>query len=156
MKLSDIKNNPKKTEIATGFLGGLNTFQDETLIKDNELTEAKNIKLTVDGIEPRDGTVRWGSTSGSKVLGAFPYYLQDGTKKLLRFCDGADDKLQYYNSFTPTNIGTKTYDDEAYMNFVQADDKVFMFNGVDALSYFDGTNITTYTEINAPTGLVVS
>lgn len=156
MKITDIKNNPKKTEIASGFLGGLNTFQDETLIKDNELTEAKNIKLTVDGIEPRDGTVRYLGTSGHKVLGVFPYYLQDGNKKLLRICDGANDKLQYYNGSVVTDIGTKTYDDEAYMNFVQADDKVFTFNGVDSLSYFDGTNITSYTEINAPTGLAVA
>jgi len=156
MKLSDVKNNPKKTEIASGFLGGLNTFQDETLIKDNELTEAKNIKLTVDGIEPRDGTLTYGSSSGDKVLGVFPYYLQDGTKNLLRFVDGTNDKLQYYDSLTPTDIGTQTYDDEAYMNFVQADDKVFIFNGVDALSYYDNSTITTYTEINAPTGLAVA
>ena len=35
------KNNRKKEEIVTGFLGGLNVFQDQTLIRDSELTEAK-------------------------------------------------------------------------------------------------------------------
>lgn len=156
MKITKVQNNKRQTESASGFLGGLNTFQDETLIKDNELTEAKNIVLTVDGIEPRPGIKYFGDSSGDRVLGAFAYYQEDGTRELIRFCDGANDKLQKYVGDTPTDIGSATYDDEAYMSFVQADDKVFIFNGVDELSYYDGSSITAYSAIDTPTNLAVA
>lgn len=159
MKISKEKNAELKTEIASGFLGGLNTFQDETLIKENELTEAKNIILTVDGIEPRHGTTNFGSESGTKVLGAFSYYQEDGTRELLRIATGANDKLQKYDSSNaPTDIGSQTYStaSDSYTNFVQADDKVYVFNGVDNLSYYDGSTITTYTSISTPTSVSVT
>ena len=83
----DLKAKPLKreTEITTGFLGGLNTFQDQVLIRDSELTEAQNIVLDVDGIEPRYGTINHGNDgSDSKVYGLFPFYKSDGTSKFLR------------------------------------------------------------------------
>ena len=33
---------------------------------------------------------------------------------------------------------------------------MYIFNGQDALSYYDGSTITVYTEINPPTGLAVA
>lgn len=153
---SKIDNNKMQSEIASGFLGGLNTFQDETLIKDNELTEAKNITLTVDGIESRTGIKKYKDSDGDKVLGGFAYYQEDGTSELIRFCDGSNDKLQKYVGNTPTDIGSKVYDTTNYMNFVQANDKVFIFNGIDELSYYDGTSITVYTAITTPTNLAVA
>ena len=156
MKITNVKNPPKKDELVTGFIGGLNSFQDETAIKNGELTEAKNIILNVDGIEPREGVSNYGTESGDRVLGAFPYYKSDGTRELLRFADGANDKLQKYVAGVPTDIGTKTFDDEAPMNFVQADDKVYIFNGVDNLSYYDGTTVQTYTALTTPASLTVT
>lgn len=156
MKISSGKNNKIDTEVVTTFLGGLNTFQDETVIKDGELTEAKNIILSVDGIEPRPGTSNYGSSSGSKVLGLYGYYKSDGTRQFLRFADGANDKLQKYVSGTPTDIGSTTFDDEAQMNFVQARDLIFGFNGIDSLWKYDGTTITTYSALATPTGLGIT
>ena len=71
MQISKQKNPTRKDELVTGFIGGLNLFQDETSIKNGELTEAKNILLNVDGIEPRPGTYNYGTESGDRVLGAF-------------------------------------------------------------------------------------
>lgn len=154
--VSKISDPDIKDEVVTGFLGGLNVFQDETVIKDSELTEAKNILLSVDGIEPRPGTDYYGSSVGSKVLGGFGFYKSNGTREFLRFCKGSNNKLQKYVSGTPTDIGTATYDADAPMNFVQARDKVFIFNGVDALSYYDGSSITEYSALTTPTGLGVT
>jgi hypothetical protein len=156
MKISSGKNNKIDTEVVTTFLGGLNTFQDETVIKDGELTEAKNILLSVDGIEPRPGTENYGTESGTKVLGLYGFYKSDGTRQFLRFADGANDKLQKYVSGTPTDIGSTTFDDTAPMNFVQARDLIFGFNGVDNLWKYDGTTITTYSALTTPTGLGVA
>lgn len=150
-------NNPKKdTELVTSFLGGLNTFQDESVIKDSELTEAKNILLSVDGIEPRPGTSTYGSSSGSRVLGLFGLYLSDGTRQFIRYASGANNKLQKYVSGTPTDIESTTFNASARMNFVQARDLLFGFNGQDSLWKYDGTNITTYSALTTPTGLGVT
>lgn len=150
------KDPPRKDELAIGFLGGLNTFQDETLLKNSELSDAKNIILSVDGLEPRPGTEDYGDSVGTRVLGAFGYYKSDGTREFLRFCSGSNDKLQKYVGDTPTDIGSVTYDASSRMNFIQARDKAFIFNGTDNLSYYDGSTITTYTALTTPTGLAVA
>ncbi len=154
--VQDQKDPTRKDEIAVGFLGGLNTFQDETLLKDSELSDAKNIILSVDGLEPRPGSSDYGSSSGSRVLGGFGFYKSDGTREFLRFAKGASNKLQKYVGTTPTDIGSTTFDANARMNFVQARDKAFIFNGVDNLTYYDGSTITTYTALTTPTGLGVT
>lgn len=141
------RNNPKKDELVSGFLGGLNTFQDETLIKDSELTEAKNILLDVDGIQPRPGTDDYSNSSDSTVLGGIGYYNSDGTREFLRMSGG---KLKKYSSGTPTAVDTDSYSTTADANFVQGRDKVFIFNGVQNLSYYDGSTITSYTSVNTP------
>lgn len=156
MEITNIKNNPSKPELASGFLGGLNDFQDETLIKENELTEAKNIVLNVDGISPRDGITNYGSEVGTKILGAIGYYKQDGTREFLRYCLGSNNKLQKYVAGVPTDIGTQTYNATADINLLQVDDKVFTFNGQDALTYYDGSTITAYSALTTPVGLSVT
>lgn len=155
MKISQIKNSPKTPELVTGFLGGLNTFQDEGSIKDSELTEAKNILLSVDGIEPRPGTSDYGTESGTRVVGLFPYY-KDASRQFLRYALGTNNKLQKYVGSTPTDIGSATFNASARMNFVQARDEVYGFNGLDALWKYDGTTITTYSALSTPTGLGVT
>lgn len=156
MEITSTKNQPRKQEIATGFLGGLNVFQDETLIKDSELTEGKNVILNVDGISPRPGTINYDSEVGTSISGAIAYYMADGTKQLLRFAKGTNNKLQKIVGTTPTDIGTKTYDTTNDINFVQADNKIWTFNGVDHLTTYDGSTITTYTALTTPVGLTVA
>jgi len=156
MQLGKEKNPTRKSELVTGFIGGINSFQDETAIKNGELTDGKNIILNVDGIEPREGVSNFGTEVGTRVLGAFSYYNSDGTKELLRFCAGSNNKLQKYIAGVPTDIGTKTYDTTVPMNFVQADNKVYIFNGVDNLSYYDGTTVQTYTALTTPVNLAIT
>lgn len=150
-------NDPKiDTEIVTSFLGGLNTFQDELVLKDGELTEAKNIILSVDGVEPRPGTSTLGSSDGNKVVGLFGYYKSDGTRQFLRYAVGSNDKLQKYVSGVPTDIGSTTFDSTAPMNFVQARDEVYGFNGVDNLWKYDGSSITVYSALTTPINLAIT
>lgn len=152
---NDIQDPKIDTEVVTSFLGGLNTFQDESVLKDGELTEAKNILLSVDGIEPRPGTSNYGSDVGDKVVGLFGFYKSDGTRQFLRYCIGSNNKLQKYMSGVPTDIGSTTFNATARMNFVQARDAVYGFNGEDSLWKYDGSSITVYTALTTPTGLAV-
>lgn len=154
--ISKIQDPPIKDEIAVGFLGGFNDFQDETLIKESELTDAKNIILDVDGLSPRPGTDSYGTSSGDSVVGLFGYYQADGTRELLRYATGLNDKLQKLVSSTWTDIGSQTYDSVARMNFVQARNLVFLFNGIDPLSYYDGSTITVYSALTTPENLAIT
>lgn len=152
--VSNIKDPIRQRDIVTGFLGGLNTFQDETVIKDNELTDAKNVILSVDGIQPRPGTLNLGNDGGdSSVKGAFPYYNYLGTREFLRMAGG---KLEKYVSGSWNQIGSTTWNASARANFLQARDRVYVFNGVDALRYYDGSTITTYSALTTPVGLSVT
>lgn len=142
-----VQNPPKRDEIVTGFLGGLNTFQDQTLIRDSELTEAKNILLSVDGIEPRPGTMNYKSSANSRLLGGIGFYLSTGTREFIRF---SGNTIKKYIGNTPTDISAQTYSLTAPMNFIQARDKIFTFNGIDPLSFYDNTTLTVLTSILTP------
>lgn len=141
-----------KDHTVQGFLGGLNTFQDETIIKDNELTEAKNIILSVDGIQPRPGTLTYGTGDDATTIdGLTGYYNSDGTRELIRMAGG---KLQKYSSLTVSNIDTG-YTSGKRTSFVQALDKLFIFNDTDNESYYDGSTVTRFTALSTPgTGTV--
>lgn len=72
--ITKIQNPKRQIESVTGFIGGGNTFQDETVIKETELTKFKNIILTVDGLEPRPGTLNYGGSQDSRVRGLFLFF----------------------------------------------------------------------------------
>lgn len=154
--ISKLQDPPIKDEIAIGFLGGLNDFQDETLLKDSELTKAKNILLDVDGLSPRPGSESYGTSSGDKVVGLVGYYMANGTREYIRYATGLNNKLQKLVSTTWTDIGTQTYDSTSRMNFLQARNLLFTFNGVNELTYYNGSTITAFTALTTPVGLAVA
>jgi hypothetical protein len=92
------------------WIRGLNTLVSNTQIRPDELSEATNIQLVEDGKVqcPRDGQAYYGTESGTRVTGIFPFYKSDGTKKLLRMCES---NLQVYNTTTNgwDNVAGKTY-----------------------------------------------
>lgn len=128
----------------------VNKLVSKTQVKADELVDGLNIQLVEDGkIQcPRDGQDYYGSESGSRVTGLFPYYKSDGTKELLRTSGTA---LQKYNAGSWDNISGKTYTTTLNTYGVLAYDKLYLENGTDNLTYYDGTDITTFTERSAPT-----
>lgn len=154
--ISKLQDPSIKDEIAIGFLGGLNDFQDETLLKDSELTKATNILLDVDGLSPRPGSESYGTASGDKVTGLIGYYMANGTREYIRYATGLNNKLQKLVSTTWTDIGTQTYNATARMNFLQARNLLFTFNGADELTYYNGSTITAYTALTTPVGLAIT
>jgi hypothetical protein len=143
------KNNSRKDKMVSGFLGGLNTFQDETLIKDSELSEAKNIILSVDGISPRPGTITYGTgNADNRIDGLTGYYKSDGTREMIRMSGGA---LRKQSSGALVDIDT-SFTSGARTFFIQALDKLFIVNASDGLSQYDGTTLNKYTALTTPTG----
>lgn len=149
-----IQSTKEESEQVVGFLGGLNTFQDQTVIRESELTEAKNIVLSVDGIEPRYGTLNYGDTGGGdgKIYGGLGFYKSDGTRQFLRVSGGRLKKLASgaFSQVSATAISN------ANIELIQARDRVYGFNATDSLFYYDGTNITTYTAMTTPVGLAIT
>jgi len=135
--------------------GGLDTLISSSEIKPNELSEAVDIQLVEDGkIQcPRAGQSYYGVTSGSKVTGLFDYTKSDGTKKLLRI---SGTKLQVYSSSAWTDVTGYTYTTTKDTNGVMAYDRLYLVNGTDPLTYYDGSTITSFTAISAPTNPVTT
>lgn len=146
------QDTPKKVEQTSGFLGGLNTFQDETITKDSELTIAKNIILSVDGIEPRQGTTAYNTSQDSRVRGLCYYYKSTGTRELIRFSNG---KLYKASGSSWSQIGSTTWTDSD-MNMIQVRDNLYLFNGIEPLRYYDGSTVNSFTSLATPTGLTVT
>lgn len=133
------------------YIRGLNTLVSSTQIREDELSEAVDIQLIEDGkIKfPRDGQSYYGLENGSKITGIFPFYKSDGTQQLLRI-EGTH--LQKYNTSTSDwdNVLGATYTTGLDTEAVMAYDRLYLCNGTDNLTYYDGTSITTFTAVTAP------
>ena len=145
-----IKEPPLLRVNMDSFAGGLNKLVSNTQLKPIELSDAVDVQLVENGkIQcPRTGQTYYGSSSGSRVTGIAPFYKSTGTQSLVRMCG---TKLQYYNAGAWADVSGKTYTTTLNTNFVTAYDKLYICNGTDALSYYDGSTITTFTAISAPT-----
>lgn len=133
------------------YIRGLNTLVSATQIREDELSEAVDIQLIEDGkIKfPRDGQTYYGLENGTKVTGIFPFYKSDGTQQLLRM---SGIYLQKYNTTSHNwdNISGATYTTDKDTEAVMAYDRLYICNGYDNLTYYDGTSITTFTAVTAP------
>jgi len=152
--VSQVKEEPEQNDYFLGFSRGVNSLQDSTLVHDKNITKGDNVMLVVDGLTRRYGSLKvWDQGSATKIYGALGFYKKtDATKKFLRV---ANASLQYLLNSVWTDIAGATYTNTK-TSFVQVTDKVFIHNGVDALTYYDGTSITTYTTLTTPTNLTVT
>ncbi|MEM3335467.1 MAG: hypothetical protein QXY47_05495 [Thermoplasmata archaeon] len=160
--ISQVRDEPEQSKYVIGFPKGLNTLQDRSLINDKQLIQADNVELVVDGITKRRGTKKVFDSAGTKVLGASPFYIKShGTRYFIRAVKTGESsaKLQYISGAgtTWTDIPGGTLSSANKVCFVQARNRLFVYNGVDKLRAIEkDLSITTYTQITAPTGLSVS
>lgn len=133
------------------WIRGLNTTVSNTQIRPDELSEAQDVQLVEDGKVqcPRDGQAYFGSSSGSRVTGIYSYNKSDGTHQLVRT---SATKLQKYNTSTSAfdDVSGYTYTTTKNTNGVTAYDRLYLVNGTDPLTYYDGSSITSFTSISAP------
>lgn len=149
---------PEKYQYIIGFAKGLDKLQDESLVDDHALTTSINSILVVDGIEKRSGTLNLGSSSGSHVYGATPFYTSSGDRFIIREGGTA---LKYYNgSNVPTNIAGATMTTGLRTEFAMARDTLYVENGTDNLvkvTISAGVPVASvYTALTTPTNLTVT
>lgn len=147
----EYKEEPTLESKQESWIRGLDTLVSATQIRPDELAEAEDIMLVEDGKVqcPRDGQAYFGNSSGDRVTGLFNFYKSDGTKSLLRTVGTA---LQKYNSSTGDfdDVSGFTYTTGLNTNAITAYDSLYICNGTDKLTKYDGSSITSYTEISAP------
>ena len=119
------------------------------------LSDLQNIEVVQDYVlQPRPPLVRYGTQPTKTVIGRAMtrysgsrsiYWMMDdaGTGKLYRQTDGG--------SYTVAT-GSNSYDETAWAGGVQAKNKLYIYNGVDNLSYVDlATNaVSVYTPLTTP------
>jgi hypothetical protein len=145
-------NPPQKIMGTRGFAGGLQQLSHPSAIKENELTEALNVRYSANGIlEKREGSTVLGAASGDRIISGKGVYNIDGNDYLLRISDTG--VLQYYNFINEvwTSIsGSPTFSD-IYTNILQSHGSVYFLNATDPMRKWDGTTWSLWDAVADPT-----
>jgi len=154
------RDAPEKTNYIYGFQKGVNTLQDNSLIDDHELSAALNMKLVVDGVKKREGTINFGSASGSRVYGGTPYYTSATSSNSFIIREGGTSLMYYDTANAPTAISGATMTTGKRTEFVMARDTLYVENGTDPLikiTVSGGVPVaTTFTALTTPVGVSVT
>lgn len=132
--------------------GGTNRLLDEARISSTEVVNALNLIQVQDGLyKPRWGTAYFGADYGATPDGSTEFLKSDQTTELITVAGGKVYKSTNGGSITEITGATFTAGTTCY--FMQIAGFLYIANGTDPLARYDGSTLTTYTEINAPTGL---
>lgn len=134
------------------------SYADAIRARKNSLTDMTNMDLTQNGIPTiRPGTVQYGTQPLGTVIGVGTYVkAYDASKPenfeiFMQVIGGVGKVVIRKDAGTMTIVGG-TYDANAWCIFTQSNNRVYISNGVDRMSYYDiKTNtIVTYNPIAKP------
>lgn len=146
-----LRDEPLLIAKSESWIRGLNSIVSPTQIKENEVAEMVDCQLVEDGKVqcPREGQSYFGVEEDSHVRGLFSYYKSTGERELLRMSGTTLKK--YVDASTWTAITGYTYTSDRNTNGVMAYDRLYLCNGIDPLTYYDGSVIQSFTARSAPT-----
>lgn len=134
------------------FKGGSNNLVDEARMSPQFAVEINNMMQVQDGLwKTKWGSVYYGAEHPANIDGAQEYVKSDGTTELITISNGKAWKSTDGGSLTEITGATFTANLQCY--FLQIAGYLYIANGTDPLARYDGNVLTTYTEIDAPTGL---
>jgi len=137
------------------FSGASNSLIDEARMPTKFAVESKNMIQVQDAIwKTRWGTTYYGADFGANPDGACEFVKSDGTTELIVIADGKAWKSSDGGSKTEITGATFTAGTQCY--FMQIAGYLYIANGTDSLARYDGSVLTTYTEIAAPANLAAS
>lgn len=132
--------------------GGLNTFSNATQVEDSESPDLLNVDFSgVGAVKKRLGYQKLTETlpnSGDRIQGTFSY-VTTSVRQILYIADGV--LYKYDGAGGSTEITGGTFSTTANVNGVQMGTRLYFYDGVTALSYYDGTNVVTTGVSAAPT-----
>lgn len=156
MKIPVARNRPKLARITINdFGGGTNTLIDEARMSSKFAVESNNMVQTQDGVwTTKWGSKYYGAEHASTIDGAKEYVKSDGTTELITISNGKAWKST--NGGTLTEITGATFTAGVQCYFLQIEGYLYIANGTDSLARYNGTSLTTYTEISEPANLTAS
>jgi len=157
MKLITPRKSKAKELLLTidKFNGGSNSLIDEARMPPQFAVQSNNMMQVQDGLwKTRWGTTYYGATHDANPDGACEFVKSDGSTELITIADGKAWKSTDGGSLTEITGATFTAGVQCY--FMQIAGYLYIANGTDALARYDGTELTTYTEIDAPANLAAS
>jgi hypothetical protein len=157
MKFTSTRNTAKKN-INIGidnFGGGTNTLLDEARMNTKFAVTSTNMMQVQDGLwQTRWGTGYFGAEYPATPDGASEFVKSNGTTELIVISNGSAYKSTDGGTITAISGATFTAGTPCY--FMQIAGYLYIANGTDDLARYDGSVLTKYTQISAPTGLTAS
>jgi len=152
----DTKSNKTKVQIPINkYNGGVNKQLSESRIRLNEAKEAINLMQVEDGLwKTRWGTDYYGADHGETLDGACEYMKDDATTELITIADGKAWSSSNGGSVTEVTGATFTAGTQCY--FMQIGGYLYIANGTDPLARYDGSVLTKYTAMSAPTSVTAT
>ncbi|MDD5407017.1 MAG: hypothetical protein PHE73_08785 [Sulfurovaceae bacterium] len=144
-------------KIQENTLIGMNDRYPPHLLEQGLFQLIQNAVVDQNKITKRKGTNPVAASLGTQtILGASAYQPIAGTKYIVALLNGATNTADLYiwaGSGAFTAFGISSFTTDAQMNFVQASNVLYGFNGVDAVS-IDSTLTATVNPTTVPQGLV--
>lgn len=166
LNYQEVKYKPPKTLQLDwdNFKGGLNTLLRQNEIKDNELAQMDNLQLVGRGVpSKRGGTQNYflaGSsvaTGSQRVRGLRGVKFASGVSgvnELLAITD--EGYLVKKNGETNTSVLGYSYASGYSAEMTQIYNNVYIINGINNLTKYNGATIYPYTSISRPTGVTAT
>lgn len=144
--------------------GGLNTLLRQTEIKDNQLAQADNLKLVGQGVPTkREGTANYFLTSPSvatgsqQVRGLKGVVFASGVSGVNELLAISDNGLLVKKSGASYSIVSGfSYASGYSAEMVQSFNNVYIVNGFNTLTKYNGVTIYPFTQISKPTGVTAT
>lgn len=137
------------------FREGSNKLLDEARVGQTAAIVSKNLIQIQDGLwKPRWGTAYYGLDAGASISGAKEYVKSDGTTELVIIAGTKAYKST--DGGTWTEITGATFTSGVQCHFMQIAGFLYIANGTDNLTRYDGSVLTTYSSLDAPTGLAAA
>lgn len=137
------------------FGGGTNTLIDEARQDTKFAVQSTNMIQVQDGLwKTRWGSGYFGAEYHATPDGASEFVKSDGTTELIVISNGTAYKSTDGGSISSISGASFTAGVQCY--FMQIAGFLYIANGTDDLTRYDGSTLTRYTEISAPANLTAS
>lgn len=154
--IHDEKTTPLQIllEIKSGRRG-VNKLLQEARVRPDEAVEAVNLMQVEDGLwKNKWGVNYYGQATASEIDGSTEFLKSDLTTELIQVSAGKLYKSVNGGAWTEVTGLNFTAGHQCY--FMQIGGFLYIANGIDPLTRYNGTTVFTYSSIATPTGLTAS
>ena len=137
------------------FNGGSNKLVDDARMGKKFAVESVNQMQVQDGLwKTKWGSAYYGAAYPATPDGAAEFVKSDGTTELIVIANGTAYRSTNGGSITAISGASFTAGVKCY--FMQISGYLYIANGTDPLTRYDGSTLTQYSAINAPANLTAS